>query len=523
MVQVCLPPVIGRWFRYCHPQARTSSPGEEATLQKIKQLQEGNYKSDDWQEVSIPSPPHSALDYVYTVDLDTASITISVWTRTDGIIPSIFRVKLADIHEASDISLDSLARKASRPLERYLNVTSEKYIEPIAPGDLRIDIGTPTPLNELQFRLFTDFVFQWRFYIDDHTLWQYPSTLLNTLVIAILRIAAWDLEITHQHIDSQIELPINFRSTPGWKSPETDVFWFHGFVVVVCDTLKTDSSVNATILRAKAFLADDGNIGGKSRLIFVSLRNVQFVEISSTILMKSDVLPLIINTSAERCSPGFRALTHVLSSSCWKESLAHRETWGMNIPAEVFDLMLKPLRSQDILSFCQSSLAVEQWYYSSVPQFGDLLVQNFDWSVPCCGSLDGMELAVRCSSCYAWRHTKCIGFAHTPPGRWYICRDCHENKNVPSLVPGGINETSGRKRRGPGCPIKIAGHPKILGLRLSLPTHLRQERRLLGNLDPAPPLLTNYAVQFGGSFSGLAYGLDEDLCHAQDISDTLLS
>lgn len=45
----------------------------KATLQKIKPLQEANYKSDDWQEVSIPSPPHSALDYVYTVDLDTAS------------------------------------------------------------------------------------------------------------------------------------------------------------------------------------------------------------------------------------------------------------------------------------------------------------------------------------------------------------------------------------------------------------------------------------------------------------------
>ena len=84
-IQVCLPCVAGKWFRYCHPQARTSSPGDEATFQKIKQLQEAKNKPDGWEEFSFPSPPHSGLDYVYTVDLDTASITISIWEKTDGI------------------------------------------------------------------------------------------------------------------------------------------------------------------------------------------------------------------------------------------------------------------------------------------------------------------------------------------------------------------------------------------------------------------------------------------------------
>ncbi|EYE90962.1 uncharacterized protein EURHEDRAFT_518729 [Aspergillus ruber CBS 135680] len=407
-IQVCLPPVVGKWFRYCHSQARTSSPGEEVTFQKMKQLQEGKNKSGDWEEVSFPTPPHSDLDYVYTVDLDTAFITVSTWTKTDGIIPSIFRAKLADVHEASDLSLDSLLQKAN----------------------LKIDIGTPTPLNEPQFRLFTDFIFQWRFYINDHTLWQYTSTLLNTFVIAILRLAAWDLGITHEGFDSRIELPINFRSVPGWKRPETDIFWLHGFLVV-CDTLNAHSSVTATILRAKAFLNDYGIMRKKFRLILISLRHVEL----------SEVLPLVINNSAEQCSPGFRALTHVLSSSCWKGPLAHRERWGVNIIPEIFDMMLKVLRPRDILSFCQSSLAVERWYYSSVTQFGDYRVQHFDSSVPYCGYLDRMESAVCCSH----------------------------------VMPGNIR----RKRRGPGCRIRVAGHPKILGLRLSLPTHLRLERQFL--------------------------------------------
>lgn len=516
LIQVCLPCIAGKWFRYCHPQARTSSPGEKATFQKIKQLQEEKNKPDDWEEVSFPSPPHSNLDYVYTVDLDTAFITISTWTKTNGIIPSVFRIKLAEVHEASDLSLESLLQKADRPLERFLKLTFAKQTEPIVSGDLKINIDRPTPLNELQYRLFTDFIFQWRFYIDDHTLWQYPSTLLNTFVIAVLRLAAWDLEITHEGIDSRVELPIDFRSVPGWESPETHIFWFHSFLVVVCDTLDMNLSVTAAVLQAKALLNDYSRVQQKARLILVSLRHVQFAELSPEFVMSSEVLPLVVNTSAEQCSPGFRALTHVLSSSCWKESLAHREKWGINLPPEIFDMILRALRPRDILSFCKSSLAVERWYYSSVPQFGDFRVRHFDSSVPCCGHLDTMDAAVFCTLCYTWKHTKCIGMACTPPGGRYICPDCQKNKNCQSLVPGGINETSRRKRRGPGCRIRVAGHPKILELRLSLPRHLRPERRLLGNLDPTPSLFINYAIRFGGAFSGLAYGLDEDFCQTQN-------
>ncbi|RJE23424.1 hypothetical protein PHISCL_04232 [Aspergillus sclerotialis] len=216
----------------------------------VLQLQEAKNKPDGWEEVSFPSPPHSSLDYVYTVDLDTAFITISTWTKTDGILPSVFRINPAEVHEAPDLSLESLLQKASRPLERFLNLTYGKQTEYIVSGDLKINFDPPTPLNELQYRFFTDFIFQWRFYIDDHILWQYPSTLLNILVIAVLRLAAWDLEISHE-VDSRVELPIGFRSVPGWQSPETHIFWFHGFLVVVCNTLDTDSSVTAAVLRAK--------------------------------------------------------------------------------------------------------------------------------------------------------------------------------------------------------------------------------------------------------------------------------
>lgn len=61
-------------------------------------------------------------------------------------------------------------------------------------SSLRASVGhcQAKPLNEIQYRLFTDFVCQWRFYINDHTPWQYSSA---SLAIGILRLAAWDLEV----------------------------------------------------------------------------------------------------------------------------------------------------------------------------------------------------------------------------------------------------------------------------------------------------------------------------------------
>lgn len=44
--------------------------------------------------------------------------------------------------------------------------------------------------------------------MDDHTSWRYPSTLLNALVIALLRLATWYLEIPHESFGSRIEPPV---------------------------------------------------------------------------------------------------------------------------------------------------------------------------------------------------------------------------------------------------------------------------------------------------------------------------
>lgn len=213
-------------------------------------------------------------------------------------------------------------------------------------------------------------------FINGHTLWHYPSRLFNALVIALLRIAAWDLGIKPEppgfyFPDSQTKLPVHYISLPGWEIPDT-------------------------------------------------------------------------------CSPEFRALIHVLNSFFWKESLAHREQWGVNLPPEIFDMIFKKLSPRDILSLRHSSFATENWYYSSVPQFGDLKVRRSESSVPCCGSLNDLDTGVCCYSCYTWKHRKCIGLASLSSNKRYPCPDCHEGKNYSSLVPGGIAQTTGQRPQDPG-------------------------------------------------------------------------
>ena len=109
---------------------------------------------------------------------------------------------------ASDLSLETLLQKASRPLEQCLRLTHENKGDSIASGYLNININIPTRCMNFSIGFLQALFFQWRFYMDDHTSWRYPSTLLNALVIALLRLATWYLEIPHESFGSRIELPV---------------------------------------------------------------------------------------------------------------------------------------------------------------------------------------------------------------------------------------------------------------------------------------------------------------------------
>jgi hypothetical protein len=200
-------------------------------------------------------------------------------------------------------------------------------------GELKLNISPPTALNEFQQQLLLNFIYIWRFHIDDPIAWQYPSPTFNTFVIAFLRLEAWDLEVVPDYQIGYSDLPTTqYGPTPKWKGPEGDVYWFHGCPIVLHGGIDTEASISGAILKATAFLHGLDQIKHSVRLIIISLHHIAFVQLSSTSVLCSPILPLITDIVTIQCSPGFRVLIYVLTSYCWKVPLARKERWEIIYP-----------------------------------------------------------------------------------------------------------------------------------------------------------------------------------------------
>ncbi|KAK2734592.1 hypothetical protein FQN57_001639 [Myotisia sp. PD_48] len=468
----------GKWYRFHDVRSCIRSIREPGTVRQIRSILTSLDNLKGWEPVHFPSPLQSNLDYVYTIDVDTGTLTITHWEELDGRLqPSFRQVQLSCLDEAHTPILDSLARvthEISEPEDEEAAAISSVTLK-----ELEIDPGPPTALNELQFLIYLDFCFVWRPFMDDSSTWRYPSVGFNTIAIGLLRIAAWDLEVSS---DTKIYYAANGKYQ--YKSFDLSGY-FQG-------------SILPKISHKDA-----------ARLIILSFRHVAFVEILSGFVFCTRVLPLIVDTSTLQCSPGFRLLSYVLSSYCWKPSITHREQLGVNLPAEILDLILGFCTPKAALALSQASFMFQEWYYSTIPQIS-LSLQSFKRSVLCCGKKRGIcKNWVYCPCCYVCKHVKCVGLKSGPPAdAQVVCSHCKEGKNCTKLSPGGIYGVSRRYLENE-CNVSVIGSHKVLRLRRGMPTHLRPEMRLFGDITHIPPRLINFTIRFNGAFTGLAYGLDD--------------
>ncbi|KGO77093.1 hypothetical protein PITC_024490 [Penicillium italicum] len=378
--------VDGKWYRFYRTRGRISPPDDESTLRTIKRLCDKPDNLEGWESVPFPSPIHSNLDYVYTIDLDAGTLTISSWSELDGsLTPSATRMELAKIHEASSKNHQMVGKPQHMFSE---NVCESNKAQAKKFATFEMDFGIPTPMNELQGRFFTDLVFIWRFYIDDPSTWRYKSPVFRVLCSAFLRLAAWDFEVSS---DCNVELPISFASIPLWSYPDGDVYWFHEYLIVLQDEVVYKAMINGAVSKAKSYIGDSLLRHHDVRLIIISPRHVAFVELSHEVVLASKSLTFLSNYSATHCSSGFRALARVLTSNCWKKPRAHREKWPVNMPLEIFQMILHELEPRDAVAFSQASFAAEQCYYASESQFKNIDVRSFKSSIPCCGKRTGLE------------------------------------------------------------------------------------------------------------------------------------
>ncbi|KAI9368861.1 hypothetical protein BJX61DRAFT_550061 [Aspergillus egyptiacus] len=497
--------VDGRWYRAFHPpRGQSSAPDTPSTLETLRRILSHSDKFK-WEMVPFPIPLHIQLDYVYTIDRDAGHLTVVKWDVLDGaIVRRTQRANLTNMQNTSLRSVDSLLE----------DVAGAPELTPDASfgGDVLVDqwlqpSGIHVPLNELQFQLFTHFVFTWRFYFDDMSAWEFPSLLFATLAIGLLRIAAWDFEAVYD--TDTLEIPITFSSVPRWTVPCGDVFWFHGYLIVYCSSQGITTSA---VSRAQDYLTSNNHGTATVRGIAISIQHIAFFGISNGSRSCSSPIPLVTNTSTLSCSPGFKVLTYMFTSAHPRAALAPREHWAMDLPVEILDMILRALPPLDLVAFAQASMLVEKWYYSCTSQIRGLM-RSFDLSIPCCGRRNSSEAAgAHCSICYAWYHEKCTELTLNAPGdnEIRICPACRENRPCASLNMGGIYRTYRTKKVLHEGKVLVDGQPRMLRLRTSKPSARRPELWLIRTRGPPPPRQINFLIHFGGAFSGLAYGYDEN-------------
>ncbi|CAI7659072.1 unnamed protein product [Penicillium glandicola] len=499
--------MVDCWYRLRHPRIRVSPPEAAETVHIVKQIHDKTINFEEWEKIPFPSPLDSYFDFVYTIDQDAGTFLLSMWSPDGLRTPLALEASLAEICESSSISVESL--RQAPPSQTF---DSEKDQDPefdlVSLEPINIRSSLPTAILELQQQFFLDFVFLWRSWIDDPMTWHYGSRVFNAFSKAILCLASWDFEASH---DCDVPVPIKHSSVPRWQFPEEEQYWFHGFLIVLQPDLESHQMLCTAIARAKAVIDGSSRTTSKVRSILISPRHIAFVELFQHTVACSEVLPLLTDRSASQCSPGFRTLAQVLCTDCWKESWVRREKWDFPLPPEILSEVLHNLAPRDAASFAQASFEAERSYYASVPQLKDVSLQTLDLSIPCCGDPTGLEdSGVQCSRCRIWQHQKCIGLETLPSDNSFTCATCLEpDQEATHLTAGAIHRLDGRNKRRM-CAITINGSVMALRVRLSKPAHLRPELRIIGDLiHRIPKGLIDFTIRFNGEFAGLAYGLDD--------------
>ncbi|KAJ6035790.1 hypothetical protein N7540_000069 [Penicillium herquei] len=508
----------GKWYRSFHPRYRILYPDNKYVRKRIQEMRALPVKLDEseWESIPFRSPIHASLDYIYTVDQDAGYLIISFWKVVDGkLAPGSIQVNLERLYGCDEIDImgcfpqleqsGETDKPETMELSRNNHKAHEIQIKSMTneTRTLRMDFGLPSPMNELQAQFFIDLVFLWRFYIDDPLTWKFTSPVFRTLCIAFLRLAAYDFEIAGAG-NVASELPISSSSIPSWDYPESDSFWFHGYLILLQEDIISDAAVNRAILEAKSHMQSTK----LTRLILLSPQHVAFAEYSNYSVVVSQSLTLLSDTSGMQCSPGFRALSRVFTPGCWRTFSLNGETSLLSqvgVPSEILQMIIHELTTRDIVSFAQASFAAETFYYSSVGQLKHTTVDRFQLLITCCGERAGLrESGICCTQCYSWYHTQCIGLEEMVDH--YICTAYRQITT--ELKPGGVHWFSRRKKRN-GSKLIFRGSPKSLKVRLAKPAYLRPELRLIGNLWQVPPGQIDYSILFNGSFSGLAYGMED--------------
>ncbi|OJJ67557.1 hypothetical protein ASPBRDRAFT_135014 [Aspergillus brasiliensis CBS 101740] len=391
-----------RWYRCRDPETlAVCEIDRPEALNKIKQICDQPDKLDEWEEAPFPAPLSSESGLVYTINMDAGTLDVAYFKKTEySTHPRTNRYDLRAVYEASSWpSAICLERPQPLPAQQDSGKVMDDELAQPPLEPLHLELDFPTPVNVLQTRLYVNFLSVWRWHFLDSTTWSYDSRALNYFCFAILRLAAWDLEVS---------------------CPEDNIYWYHGFLVVLHDSLEDQSKIRSAIQRAREYLERTTAARRRrhTRLIIMSPYHIVFAEITpdDTVRASSSSRLLLTSTGHSQRS-GFRALCGILTSNCWPDTTAYREIWRNYLPWEIILHILSHLEPHDMAAFAQVSVPVKMMYYASlrqtIPQFASLTMLGYEPLIDCCGTRSGLEQSgVMCTVCYSCKHTGCLSVPH---------------------------------------------------------------------------------------------------------------
>ncbi|KAJ5726827.1 hypothetical protein N7493_005854 [Penicillium malachiteum] len=223
---------------------------------------------------------------------------------------------------------------------QYANPSNpQEGLIPKFPVALCPEIEPPTIMFELQQKLFSDFIFIWKGFIDDPFTWTYSHP------VAFLCLAAWDFEVSK---DPE-ERPPSYTSYPEWKYPDSDVYCFHGVLVILDSDISSPEMIHLAIEKAKAFL-HKSYLHRRVRCVLFSPIHTVFCELFEQTIATTKPFPLVTSPAGAESSPGYRLLAHVVSTNCFKSNYASFERFSSRLPQEILLSILENSAPRDTVT-----------------------------------------------------------------------------------------------------------------------------------------------------------------------------
>ncbi|KZF25625.1 hypothetical protein L228DRAFT_280852, partial [Xylona heveae TC161] len=254
----------GKVYLYISEDEYVCFPEDEGDLVRCVTKFLRDFSKFQKQQNIRPFPLSLQINFscVYTLDLDHKILKAKSWVDTEDsykLDVTVFRIA-----DSGKVRLQRVAGEECKAVRLSLPSTVGNYtLSGLHSEGLEQKLSDlllqSNPIRLFHEQLILDITFQWRSFFGDPDNWSTSWLLQKTLCDAILRVAAWDFRVHEPDaVGEDGELPevlsIAPSAFPEWSPCTSDIFWFHRFLIVVCEDASNGALGALALDRARIYL-----------------------------------------------------------------------------------------------------------------------------------------------------------------------------------------------------------------------------------------------------------------------------